>query len=86
MKLDVWLQMKSHSRVSRHFRGGDPNNGAEPTLGRRFASPIKKDAPRAKRAKLRHESRDNQKACSSRSVTSTPSLLPSPSLTPTVPH
>ena len=55
-KLDLWLQayqlsaehMKSHSRVcSRHFRGGDPKNGPEPTLGRRFASPTKKDAPRA---------------------------------------
>ena len=49
------------------------------TLGWRFASPTKKDAPRAKRAKLKQESRDYQKACSSRSVTSTPSLLPSPS-------
>ena len=55
-KLDLWLQayqlsaeqIKSHSRVcSRHFRGGDPKNGPEPTLGRRFASPTKKDAPRA---------------------------------------
>ena len=55
-KLDLWRQacqlsaeqMKSHSRVcSRHFRGGDPKNGPEPTLGRRFASPTKKDAPRA---------------------------------------
>ena len=53
-KLDLWLQayqlsaeqMKSHSRVcSQHFRGGDPK---KPTLlGRRFASPTKKDAPRA---------------------------------------
>ena len=79
-------QMKGHSRVSpRHFRGGDPKNGPEPALGRRFASPTKKDAPRAKRAKLRQESRDYQKACSSQSVTSTPSLLPSPFPTLTVP-
>ena len=84
-KLDLWLQayqfsaeqMESQSRVcSRHFRGGHPKNGPEPTLGWRFASPTKKDA---KRAKLRQESRDYQKACSSRSVTSTLSLLLSPS-------
>ena len=90
-KLDLWLevfqpsaeQMKSHIRVfSQHFRGEDPKNGAEPTLGQRFASPTKKDAPRAK---LWQESRGYQKACSSWSVTSTPSLLPSPSPTPTVP-
>ena len=99
-KLDLWLQafqlsaeqIKSLSRVcSRHFRGGDAKNGPEPTLGQRFASPIKKNAPRAKRAKLRQESRDYQEAFSSRSVTSTPSVTPTPSLppspspTPTVP-
>lgn len=53
-KLGLWLQafqlsaeqLRSHSRVcSRHFRG-DVKNVPDPTLLGRFASPIKKDAPK----------------------------------------
>ena len=34
-------QAKSHSRVcSRHFHDGDPQNGPEMTLGKRFTSPM----------------------------------------------
>ena len=37
-------QVKPHSRVcSRHFRDGDPMNGTEVSLGKRFSSPIKKE-------------------------------------------
>ena len=50
------------------------------TLGRSFSN--KKRMLLEQRAKLRQEGRDYQKACSSRSVTSTPSLL---SYTLTVP-
>ena len=33
--------IKDHSRVcSRHFYGGDPKNGPDPNVGRKFASPI----------------------------------------------
>ena len=48
-------QLKSQSRrvCSRHFPGGDPSKEPLPTLGERFASPIRKELPRAKRAKVR---------------------------------
>ena len=47
-------QLKSHTRVcSRHFRDGDLRNGPEMTVGKRFASLMKKDVPRSKRAKVR---------------------------------
>ena len=46
--------MKAHSRVcSRHFPGADPRNDPEMNIGKCFASPRKKDVPRAKRAKIR---------------------------------
>ena len=68
--------IKDHSRVcSRHFYGGDPKNGPDPNVGRKFASPIKKHTSRSKRAKRRQEERDYHKACSSKS--STP-MAPSP--------
>ena len=41
-------QVKVHSRVfSRHFPGADPRNDPEMTIGKHFASPRKKDVPRA---------------------------------------
>ena len=47
-------QVKAHSRVcSRHFPGADPRNDPGMNIGKRFASPRKKDVPRAKRAKIR---------------------------------
>ena len=37
--------VKPHHRVCcRHFFNGDPKNGPQPHIGRRFASPIKKEA------------------------------------------
>ena len=59
-KLGLWLQafqlsaeqLRSHSRVcSRHFRG-DVKNVPDPTLLGRFASPIKKDAPKLNEDKV----------------------------------
>ena len=71
-------QVKSHSRVcSRHFRDGDPRNGPEMTVGKRFASPMKKDVPRSKRAKVRRLNKEYQetlRSSSSRSVTPNPPL------------
>ena len=81
VKRALWLkefklsedQLKSHSRIcSRHFRGGDPRNGPEVSIGKRFASPMKKDAPRTKRANLRQIEKDFQESmasCSRRSIT-----------------
>ena len=57
-----WLQVfkitlkdiKPHHRVcSRHFKDGNPENRPETTVGRRFASPVRKDTPRSKRAEQR---------------------------------
>ena len=46
--------MKSHTRVCcRHFPGGDITKDPQTGLGKRFASPKKKDTPRAKRANRR---------------------------------
>ena len=43
--------VKPHHRVcSRHFFNGDPKNGPQPHIGRRFASPIKKGSDRSARA------------------------------------
>ena len=94
-KRALWLQefelsehqLKSHSRVcSRHFRGGDPRNGPAMSIGKRFASPIKKYTPRAKRANLRQLSQEFQESFSSRSVTPMPSPPPSSSLVSTPPE
>ena len=69
-------QLKSRSGVcSRHFRDGDPRNGPEMTVGKRFASPMKKDVPRSKRAKVRQLNKEYQetlRSSSSRSVTPNP--------------
>ena len=69
--------VKPHSRVcSRHFPGGDATKEPQLNLGKRFASPRKKDHPRAKRAKARDASKDiprltsaSKSPGSSRSVT-----------------
>ena len=55
----LWLQafslaedevIKHHYRVySRHFQDGNPQNKPETTIGKKFASPKRKDAPRTKR-------------------------------------
>ena len=70
-------QLRSHSRVcSRHFRGGDPKNGPERYVGKKFASPLKKHAPRTERANVRKLNKELQEslASSSRSVTPMSSL------------
>ena len=43
-----------HRVCSRHFPNGDPMNDPVSTVGKRFASPIKK-GPRSKRAKDRED-------------------------------
>ena len=75
-----------HSRVcSRHFPDGDVTKQPVLTLGKRFASPVKKSLPRAKRARAREISkelsrlqRSTASPSSSRSVTptSTPPVQP----------
>ena len=59
----IWLKVfglkedsiKYYHRVcSRHFPNGDPMNDPVSTVGKRFASPIKK-GPRSKRAKDRED-------------------------------
>ena len=75
-----------HSRVcSRHFRDSDVTKQPVLTLGKRFASPVKKSHPRAKRARTREMSkelsrlqRSTASPSSSRSVTptSTPPVQP----------
>ena len=77
-------QLKPHSRIcSRHFRGGDPRNEPEICLGKRFASPLKKDAPRAKRADERQHSKDFQESLVGRSRSVTP-MSPPPSVSSSV--
>ena len=52
-------QVKPHHRVcSRHFPGGNPHNKPDLSLGKRFASPVKKGCPRTKRAKQREAARE----------------------------
>ena len=47
-------QVKSHTRLCcRHFPGGDITKDPQTGLGKRFASPKKKDTPWAKRANRR---------------------------------
>ena len=82
----VWLNVfglsqsdiKSHSRVcSRHFPDGDVKKDPQITLGKRFASPMKKEHPRAKRAKGRSENKELSELRSrseSRSRSATPAL------------
>ena len=82
----VWLSVfqlsesdvKSYSRVcSRHFPGGDVTNDPQINLGKRFASPLKKEHPRTKRAKRRCEDkelRELREKSESRSRSVTPAL------------
>ena len=52
-----------------HFPGGDPSNAPQMTIGKKFASPIKKGTPRTQRAKRRESSKKELSACTSRSMT-----------------
>ena len=91
----IWLRVfhlqegdiKAHHCVcSRHFPNGNAKNDPTITLGKRFASPIKK-GPRAKRAKVREAKKQlselystvSPTPSSSRSVT--PSTFEQPALT-----
>ena len=65
-KRALWLQvfqlteeqLKPYYRVcSRHFPDADPKKKPNVWLGKRFASPVKRDAPRTKRAKIRQQSK-----------------------------
>ena len=77
-------QIWPHSRVCcRHFPDANPLNKPDLTLGKHFASPIKKGAPRTKRAKVREQTKEletlsAQSSSCSRSVT--PLLSPSTSV------
>ena len=88
--------IKLYSRVSsRHFPDGDVKNDPQVNLRKRFASPRKREHPRAKRAKRRSEDKDlselrSKSESRSRSVTpalTTPSRAPqvSRSATPQAP-
>ena len=90
VKRAVWLRvfqmdasdLKPYSRVcSRHFPDGDAKKEPEVNLGKRFASPKKRDHPRAKRAKRR----DSEKELAELRLKS-PTVSPSTSrsVTPTV--
>lgn len=63
----LWLQVfnitlkdtKPHHRVcSMHFKDGNPANKPEATVGKRFASPVRKDTARSKRGEQREKSRE----------------------------
>ena len=80
-------ELKPHTRVCcRHFPDGDAQKDPEISLGKRFASPIKKGAPRTKRANRRQQEKDFRQTCSvsmSRSVTpATESVTPPPHPSP----
>ena len=84
--------IKPHHRVcSRHFPNGDAKNDPTTTLGKRFASPIKK-GPRAKRAKGREAKKQlselystvSPTPSSSRSVAPSTSEQPAEALTAAV--
>ena len=62
---------------SRHFPEGDVKNNPQVNLGERFASPLKKRHPRAKRAKRRREDKELcelREKSESRSRSVTPAL------------
>ena len=63
--------VKPHHRVcSRHFFNGDPKNGPQPHIGRRFVSPIKKGSDRSARAIGRQQVRRIQELQSASSSAS----------------
>ena len=83
----IWLRVfdlkegdiKPHHRVcSRHFPNSDTKNNPTTTLGKRFASPIKK-GPRAKRAKGREAKKQLSELYSTVSPTPSSSRLVTPS-------
>lgn len=64
----VWLQafqltegqLKPHHRVCcRHFRDANPSKGPDPSLGKRFASPVKTKTSRAQRARQRQKAKES---------------------------
>ena len=82
-------ELKLHARVCcRHFPDGDAQKDPQITLGKRFASPIKKGAPRTKRANRRQQEKDFRETCSvskSRSVTPTTESVTPPPHPPSIP-
>ena len=93
MKRKRWIEImglaegkvKQHSRIcSRHFRNGDPANGPEKTLGKKFASPKKLWSRRAERAQQRDVIRSLTDRLSSPAHRLTPSSSKSPTPTPTM--
>ena len=84
--------VKQYSRIcSRHFRNGDPANGPDKSLGRKFASPKKQWSRRALRAQQRNAVRSRVDRLSisparlSQSSSRSPTPVPTPCLTPTSP-
>ena len=76
-KCSLWVfeldpeAVKPHHRVcSRHFLNGDPKNGPQPHIGRRFASPIKKGSNRSARVIGRQQVRRMQELQSASSSAS----------------
>ena len=78
-KRSLWVRIfemdpeavKPHHRVcSLHFLNGDPKNGPQPHIGRRFASPIKKGSDRRARAIGRQHVRRIQELQSASSLES----------------
>ena len=87
----VWLrvfqltneQLKDHDRVcSRHFPGADSKKDPQMNLGKRFASPKKRNVPRAKRAKRREVSKQLSGLWQIPSADSSRSSTPAPVATP----
>ena len=81
--------IKTHSCVcSRHFKDGNPANGPDKTVGKRFASPKKQLSDKSVRKKKRDSLQDlnrlieaDKQACSSQTPTipPTPTTLQTPS-------
>ncbi len=65
--------LKPHQRVcSRHFPDGNPLKEPDLGLGKHFASPGKKGAPRTKRTKLRQQAKELNPSSASSSLSVTP--------------
>ena len=66
-------ELKPHTRVCCHFPGGDAQKDPEISVGKWFASPIKKEAPKTKIVNRRQQEKGFRETCSvskRRSVTS----------------
>eukprot|EP00731_Ephydatia_muelleri_P014301 Em0008g21a len=76
--------LKPHYRVcSKHFRDGDPKNGPELLLGKKFATPVKRNDARTTRSILRQKKElQTLSASTSRMDPDSPHLstLPQPSI------